>query len=145
MDAQPGKSSSDEARRKQELASTAAWVDANDASEKDFIILGDMNIQDCKELSNVTPTDFVSLNDDCTATNTATSGKPYDHVMYRLAYSTEVQRDLVIVDLVAAMKPYWTSTEPYPGDPYDHNALRVLYSDHNPIAFYLEIPESDDD
>jgi exonuclease III len=142
---QPGSSSSDKVRRKQELTSIAAWVDANDETEKDFIILGDMNIQDCEELSNVTPIGFVSLNDDCVATNTATTGKPYDHVLYRPAYSFEVQSDLAIVDLVAVTKPYWTSTEPYPGDPYDHNAFRVLYSDHNPIVFHLEISEPDDD
>ncbi|MCK4246402.1 hypothetical protein KAX14_04125, partial [Candidatus Bipolaricaulota bacterium] len=71
--------------------------------------------------------------------------KPYDHVMYRPAFSAEVQSDLVIVNLVAAMKSYWTSTEPYPGDPYDHNAFRVLYSDHNPIAFVMKVPEADDD
>ena len=142
---QPGSSSSEEARRKQELSSIASWVNANDASEKDFIILGDMNIQSCTELITVTPTGFVSLNDDCVATNTATTGKPYDHVMYRPAFSAEVQSDLVIVNLVAAMKSYWTSTEPYPGDPYDHNAFRVLYSDHNPIAFVMKVPEADDD
>jgi len=142
---QPGSSSSDKARRKQELTSIAGWVDANDASEKDFIILGDMNIQDWKELSNVIPTGFISLNDVCAATNTAKRKKPYDHVMYRPAYSPEVQDGLVIVKLVEEMKAFWTASEPYPGDPYDHNAFRVLYSDHNPIVFQIEVPESDDD
>jgi exonuclease III len=142
---QPGSSSSETARREQELASIAAWVDANDSVEKDFIILGDMNVQDHTELADITPEDFVSLNDDCLATNTAATGKPYDHVMYRPAYSHEVQDGLVIVKLVEEMKAFWTASEPYPGNPYEHNAFRVLYSDHNPIVFQIEVPESDDD
>jgi len=85
------------------------------------------------------------LNDVCAATNTAKRKKPYDHVMYRPAYSPEVQDGLVIVKLVEEMKAFWTASEPYPGDPYDHNAFRVLYSDHNPIVFQIEVPESDDD
>ena len=39
--------------------------DADNDGERDFIILGDMNIQDCDELAQATPTGFVSLNDEC--------------------------------------------------------------------------------
>ena len=56
----PGGSSSDKARRKVELDAIADWVDDHDDDEKDFIILGDMNIEDCDELEDVTPAGFVS-------------------------------------------------------------------------------------
>ncbi len=132
-------------RRADELDAIAAWIDMNDAIEKDFLILGDMNIQSRDELTLAVPVEFVSLNGACRATNTAPTGKPYDHVLYRPAFSTEVESDLVIVDLAATMWPYWTSEQPYPGDPYDHNAFRVVYSDHCPIVFGLDSGIGDDD
>jgi len=132
-------------RRAAELNSIATWIDRNDETEKDFIVLGDMNIQSCSELESAVPAAFVSLNDDCRPTNTASTAKPYDHVLYRPEYCGEIEDDLVIVDLVAAMQPYWTSDQPYPGVPYDHNAFRIFYSDHRPIVFTLTIGVEDDD
>ena len=141
----PNGSQSDSRRRTQELASIAQWIGANDDTEKDFIILGDMNIQNRTELDRITPWGFVSLNETCRPTNTATTKKPYDHVMYRLEYSHEVKEDFIIIDLVEKMRGFWTNSEPYPGDPYDCYKFPVRYSDHNPIVFYLEVPDADDD
>ncbi len=59
---QPGDSGSDQARRPEGLATTAQWIDAHDEKEKDFVILGDMNIQDAGELGSATPQGFISLN-----------------------------------------------------------------------------------
>jgi len=45
------------------------------------------------------------------------------------------------------MKTFWeeSSTDPYPGDPYNHNGFRKYYSDHHPVVFMMTIPENDDD
>lgn len=144
----PGAGSSSKARRKEELESIAAWVDANDQTERDFIILGDCNIENTTELTSATPPGFLSLNDECRQTNTNVNGpKPYDHIFYRPADSTEVDQrfDMAVVDLIAAMKPFWQGNDPYPGDPYNHNEFRQYYSDHHPVLFRLIVPDRDDD
>jgi endonuclease/exonuclease/phosphatase family metal-dependent hydrolase len=136
------------ARRKHELATIAAWIHTKDQSEKDFIILGDMNIEDAKELADATPVGFLSLNDECRATNTNVKGpKPYDHVLFQPSFSTEVDHefDLVVVNLIEAMRPRWLGPGAFPGDPYEHDAFRRFYSDHHPVVFRLKIPSADDD
>ncbi|UCC40305.1 MAG: hypothetical protein JSV96_02290 [Candidatus Aminicenantes bacterium] len=71
---QPGDSNADQSRRKHELETIASWIDSNDEIEKDFIILGDMNIKDDEELTESCPAGFKSLNNECVATNTNISG-----------------------------------------------------------------------
>ena len=56
---QPGDSSRDAARRKEELDTIAAWIDSHGAVEHDFIIVGDMNIEDAEELASATPAGFL--------------------------------------------------------------------------------------
>ncbi len=152
----PDNSSEDKLRRKEELTAIRDWIDDNDETEKDFIILGDMNISDYDELRDVTPGGFSSLNDECRSTNTNVNGpKPYDHVMYRSRFTKEVDKkfDFRVFNLVEAMRPYWISEEPYPGGAvnpieqpeYNHNKFRKYYSDHNPVLFRLIIPDKDDD
>jgi endonuclease/exonuclease/phosphatase family metal-dependent hydrolase len=144
------------ARRKEELATIAQWVDGNDNQEKDFIILGDMNIQDCDELQDATPAGFRSLNDECEATNTNVNDpKPYDQVMYRTAFTREIDKpfDFRVYNLIEAMRPFWNSTDPYPGGSvnpigmpaYDHDEFRAFYSDHHPVVFKMTMPAVDDD
>jgi len=146
---QPNNSPSARARRKHELASIATWITAHDAKEKDFIILGDMNIYTPAELADVTPAGYLSLNDECRPTNTnASSPEPYDHVMYNTTYTTEIDTgfDLVVVNLVEAMRGLWTNPNAsYPGDPYDGNLFGQYYSDHNPVVFRMMVPSQDDD
>jgi hypothetical protein len=138
-------------RRQEEFDAIAVWVDEHDQKEKDFIILGDMNIEDCDELADATPAGFVSLNDECVPTNTNVNGpKPYDHVMYQPLFTAseiDVAFDFEVVDLVEAMRIPWTSisSEPYPGEPYDHNAFRQYYSDHHPVSFRILLPAGGDD
>ena len=150
---QPGDSSSDQNRRKQELGAIASWVDANDEVEKDFIILGDMNIKDAAELSDATPSGFLSLNDELRRTNTLinstpTQGaKPYDHIMYNVANTQgeiDIEFDMNVIDLIEAMRSSWTSSDPYPGDPYDHNLFKQYYSDHHPVEFKMIVSQDDD-
>lgn len=136
-------------RRQHELATIATWVSENEGEERDFIILGDMNIEDAEELAAATPEGFLSLNDECRTTNTNVNGpKPYDHVMYRPLLTTEIDQtfDLEVVDLIEEMEAHWTGEDPYPGSPdYDHDTFRQFYSDHHPVVFQITLPPSDDD
>ncbi len=146
-----GTGPSNRARRAEEIAAIVNWIDDNDATEKDFIILGDMNFQSCTELGNQTPQGYLSLNDECRATNTNVNNpRTYDHVMYNVAHTTsdiDLAFDLEVIDLITVMRPFWedASTDPYPGDPYDHNKFRKFYSDHHPIGFRITIGSADDD
>ncbi|MCP4599820.1 MAG: hypothetical protein GY847_04645 [Proteobacteria bacterium] len=147
---QPGDKASEAARRKHELETIAAWIDAHDEEEKDFIILGDMNIYTEAELDDVTPAGYKSLNDECRRTNTLINdksdqgAKPYDHVMYSVSHTTEyidIGFDMQVIDLVEEMRSQWTGPEPYPGDPYHHNLFKQLYSDHHPVRFQMILSE----
>lgn len=123
-------------RRKGELAAIAAWIDRHDEGEKDFIILGDMNIQSCAELAGVIPQGFVSLNSACRGTNTK-GDRPFDHVMLRPAYTTEADRQfgLEVVNLC----------ERLPGPPCGTADYSAQFSDHHPVVFRLNPLAEDDD
>jgi endonuclease/exonuclease/phosphatase family metal-dependent hydrolase len=144
---QPGSSKADRARRKHELQSIWKWVEANNAVEKDFIVLGDMNIEDCDELRSLDhiPTGYRTLNDKCLPTNTNVNGpKPYDHVILpRQIHPPDYGFE--VVDLVKVLETRWLDEGPFPGRPYNHDTFRQLYSDHNPIKFRLPRSEVDDD
>ena len=147
----PGSGASNRARRAEELAAISAWIDANDATEKDFIILGDMNFESCSELATQTPFGFLSLNDECRATNTNINGpKPYDHVFHNVTHSSDeidLGFDLEVLNLIDLMQPHWeaSSSDPYPGNPYIHNTFRKFYSDHHPVGFRILTGSTDDD
>lgn len=145
---QPGSGPANRARRAEELTAIAEWINAHDQSEKDFIILGDMNIENAAELAATTPTGFISLNNECRPTNTnVNSPKPYDHVMVNTTFTNEVDLtyDMQVVNLLEELQDDWHDSTPYPGAPYNHNAFRAVYSDHHPIVFRLHIPDYDDD
>ncbi len=149
----PGSVRLSKVRRKHELASIATWVQAHSQKEKDFIILGDMNIENASELAEDTPAGFKSLNESCLPTNTnLKSRKPYDHVLYRVDWTKEEVDwtwGFQPVDLIQAMRPSWKakSTARYPGDPpYNHNKFRAYYSDHDPVEFRMvPLPRGDHD
>jgi endonuclease/exonuclease/phosphatase family metal-dependent hydrolase len=145
---QPGDGPANRARRAEELTAIAAWIDSHDQTERDFIILGDMNIENAKELTATTPPGFVSLNDECRPTNTnVKSPKPYDHVMVNTTWTTEVDQayDMQVINLLDELQDDWHASGPYPGAPYNHNAFRAAYSDHHPVVFRLTVPTADDD
>lgn len=140
----------DAARRRVELAGIGRWMATQAAQhpEKDYVVLGDMNLQNHAELQADTPANFISLNDACVATNTNPNGpKPYDHVLFNPAFTREIDRTygFHVINLVEAMRPTWPGPGAYPGDPYVHNAFRFHYSDHNPVVFRIQIPAQDDD
>jgi hypothetical protein len=137
------------ARRAHELASIAEWIDDEADGERDFIILGNMNIDNCTELAQATPSGFESLNNACAATNTHVSfPRPHDHVMYRAAETTaaEMPRQLEVLNLIALLEAPWflNHSSAYPGNPYNHDAFRATYSDHHPIVFRMILAEDDD-
>ncbi|XOV91291.1 MAG: hypothetical protein ACFHWX_13875 [Bacteroidota bacterium] len=141
----PGSGTSDKNRRKEELTTITQWINNHNSVEKDFLIVGDMNIYSQEELMSVLPAGYKSLNEACIPTNIASSGKPYDHVMYNPTYSgTEVDSTFEILDLIEMMRPYWTdSTTPYPGN--DLNLFYQYYSDHKPVVFNMVSYGTDDD
>jgi len=150
---QPGRSSSNKARRKHELVSISSWIDSHNSVEKDFIILGDMNIEDAAELFDAVPTGYISLNNEMRRTNTLINdnpdkgARPYDHVMYNIANTDneiDTDFDLKVINLIEKMRPAWFSTDPYPGDPYNHNLFKQYYSDHHPVEFKM-VSCTDDD
>ncbi len=149
---EPGNSPENRMRRRHELSAIGNWIydekQKETVKERDFIILGDMNIYGQEELAIVTPIGYRSLNEACKATNTQPgSPRPYDHVMYSTQYTKEIDTDfgLDIVDLIQAMRPSWTASDPYPGDPYVHNEFKQRYSDHRPVVFVMNVPDQDDD
>jgi hypothetical protein len=78
---QPGDLRSDQQRRFEELSAIARWVDLNDHTEKDFIVLGDMNLKDKQELFSSVQESYSSLNAECYPTNTNpnVSSRPTAH------------------------------------------------------------------
>jgi endonuclease/exonuclease/phosphatase family metal-dependent hydrolase len=140
----PGSGHAAKDRRKHELGAIGRWISAHNQQEKDFIILGDMNIEDFAELSEDTPPGLVSLNANCLPTNTnVRTPKPYDHVMF--SRSTTGEMDSIygfrVINLIDKMRAPWRAkfpTRKYPGDPpYNHDTFRAYYSDHDPVEFRL--------
>ena len=111
-------------QRKAELLNIADWIDQHDAQEQDFYIVGDMNIENAEELQAIMPAGFISLNDECQKTNTATgTSKSYEHVMYRPAQRAALDEideafDFQVINLIDAMRNTWQGLETYPGDPF---------------------------
>lgn len=148
----PGNGPAARARRAEEMAAIARWIDDNDDDgEQDFIIVGDMNLQNRQELADITPPGFLSLNNQFLPTNTQRD-QSYDHVMLNPYRTSEVDLrfGFLVLDLRTALAPAWDELgtgQPYPGDQnaYDHNAFRMAFSDHNPVVFKLVIPAEDDD
>lgn len=133
------------ARRAEELQAIAGYIERNSrdtGSEKDWFILGDMNIQNCKELVEIIPAKFVSLNDECRDTVPSKADRPYDHVMYRpdLTKSVNLDYDMAVQDLVSAVRHRWAviGNGPYPGEPYKSKIFPKYFSDHNPIDFRIK-------
>lgn len=86
----PGDRTKNRDRRYDELHSIYSWIDKKNTVEKDFIVLGDMNIEDKDELTALKIPNYTSLNNDCVLTNTlinsnvGNGAKPYDHVLYNI-------------------------------------------------------------
>jgi endonuclease/exonuclease/phosphatase family metal-dependent hydrolase len=135
-------------RRADQMEHIGRWVASDTSGERDHLIVGDMNFEDCDELNAAMPPGFTSLNADCQRTNVrlARDAKPYDHVLYRpdhTARDLDLDFGFRVVDLVEAVRPYW------PGAPSTYppasSQFAKLYSDHNPVEFRLVFGIGDDD
>lgn len=137
--------------RRREINAIVEWVSTREGSERDYLIAGDMNIHDRKELKSFLPAGWVALNDECRDTSANRNGsKPYDHVLYQAGKggaALDQEFDCRVVDLREKMQPYWKDSAPYPGGAgsYDHDEFRARYSDHMPLEFRLKVPERDHD
>src|SRR5207253_903707 len=78
-------------RRRHELMATQAWIASQPGPEDDYVVLGDMNFQDCDEIAEAIPSGLHSLNTECAFTNTNVKApKPFDDVLYREDSTTEI-------------------------------------------------------
>jgi len=139
-----------EQRRANELGRLATWIhtQTTNQAEKDFIVLGDMNLQNRNEYLRALPSGFASLNDACLATNVSPSDpRPYDQVMFDPTFTSEIDRGrgIHVIKLIEALRSSWHGSAPYPGDPYNSSKFALTYSDHNPVVFRIKVPDRDDD
>lgn len=79
----PGKGKRQRLRRYHELNSIFTWINERKHSqtEKDFIVLGDMNVYDCDTLDTHLKDGFKRANTDCLASNLKMN-EPYDQVLF---------------------------------------------------------------
>jgi hypothetical protein len=108
--------------------------------EKDFWIVGDMNIDNLYEFRAIRPTTYVSLNDECDPTTNGKVRKPFDHVLFQAYYSPEViyEYGFRVLDIRQFL------TAHYPGAPTDTPDFAFRYSDHNPVCFQVKSSKDDD-
>lgn len=153
-----------QAKRITELWSINAWIQKSQqaTSERDFIILGDMNIEDRSQLDaafgkpeafldslegkektkiaerfakfpkKTHLESYVSMNESLWGTNVRMV-TPFDHIMYDPSYIDEDKIHLEIIDLRAHF-----------GDQFDIYKFRQVYSDHLPLRFAM-VDDRDDD
>lgn len=139
----PGPGPSERARRAEELAAIAGWIAEKDETEKDLLIVGDMNIYKKEELIALLPAGYQSLNAHCVSTTVSASGNPYDHVMYsELHTSEDMIPTFTVVNLEAEMRAIWQGPDDFP--PIG-NIFYQYFSDHNPVVFSLVSDGEDDD
>lgn len=126
-------------KRLGELTAISNWISQKrtESVEQDYLILGDMNLEDCDEVLEMLTQVQSTLNYQCVGTNLRQI-KPFEHVFYYLDHDTEIDYwHLWTIDLVEAMQFYWPYEDPYLGDLETHtvNDYAVYYSDHHPIVF----------
>lgn len=130
----PGNKKSDADRRYHELHSLVSWVFAKAAttSERDYILLGDMNVYNCKVLKQRLDPLFSLANTRCQNSNLKMT-EPYDQVLYIEQY-TDIDKYEVIDMYKVFNIP--TSTP--------NNEVIAKYSDHHPVFFTI-VGIGDDD
>ncbi|WP_345984790.1 hypothetical protein WCX49_09170 [Sulfurimonas sp. HSL-1656] len=130
----PNKDNVSTNRRYHELKSIVSWVfsQASLAPERDFIIVGDMNVYDCDILSERVDALFSLANVECANSNLKMT-EPYDQVLYIKNY-TQINNYRVI-NLYETFE--LNSSVPT-------NEVIARYSDHHPIFFTI-VGSGDDD
>lgn len=156
----PGGGSKDQKRRAEEFTAMFEWIkkQKENGRERDYIILGDTNIENAaetaalEELAKNMGVDMKTLNIGANyMTNTNQRGgsqRPYDHVFIHLEDTAEVayESNFDVIDLIEQMRSVWDGPEDtYPGDPYNHTLFIQYYSDHHPVRVWAQPPDRDDD
>lgn len=148
----PGGDKLSQARRQEELSAIKDWItiQAEKSTERDYIVVGDCNIENSNELSDLVSPSFAALNVDAVfMTNTNVRGyRPYDHVFFDPKYTSEISlvSNFEVVQLVDEMKKVWDlAWGVFPGEEYNHNLFRLYFSDHNPVKFKINTFQPDDD
>jgi histidinol phosphatase-like enzyme len=140
--------------RKKELETIVTYATSQAFNEKDFLIVGDMNIQSKAEFATVLPLQWQSLNDECRATNVASAKnpdnqKPFDHVMYFSNYTSrdlDLVYDMQVVDLFNQYYPQWAAENPNAASISSWvNSFGSVFSDHYPVTFKMVYGVADDD
>ena len=135
-------------RRWSELEAIADWVESQPLEEEHYIVLGNMNFQDCNEIVAIMPAGLRFLNpgynDACLTTNTSLSiHRPYDNVLYTRHVAVDVIFGLRTIDLVQGLAALWN---PF-GEPiesaYDDLDFVGQISDHNPVIFKITPASAD--
>jgi endonuclease/exonuclease/phosphatase family metal-dependent hydrolase len=143
-----------EPQRGKELIAITDYAKSQWVNEKDFLIVGDMNIQSCSEFASVLPVQWQSLNDECRATNVASAKnpdnqKPFDHVMYFSNYTSrdlDLVYDMQVVDLFNQYFPQWAAENPNAAASSSWvNSFGSVFSDHYPVTFKMVYGVADDD
>ncbi len=134
MHLQPGKKQADADRRYHELKTLVSWVftQAAKGPERDYILLGDMNVYDCDVLDRRLDDLFVRANKECLNSNLKRT-EPYDQVLFIEAY-TDIS-DYAVIDL------YETFSIP---SSTQNKEVIAKYSDHHPV-FFTVVGMGDDD
>lgn len=130
----PGNSDDEVERRYHELSSLTDWVYEKtlDSDEKDYIVLGDMNVYDCDILKRELRNTFTVANTECLNSNLKMT-KPYDQVLYLKQYSNI--SNYTVIDMYEVFN--------IPRDTPNKEVI-AKYSDHHPVFFTI-ISDGDDD
>lgn len=130
----PGKGKKDRKRRYHELNSIFSWItDVSTAStERDFIVLGDMNVYDCERLDSYLVEGFIRANTECLNSNLKMT-EPYDQVLYVNEYTK--------INGYQVLNLYDTFEIP---KETKNKEVIAKYSDHHPVFFNI-VSEVDDD
>jgi len=141
-------------KRQNELNAIVTYANSQWNNEKDFLIVGDMNIQSSSEFATVLPVHWQSLNDECRATNVASAKnpdnqKPFDHVMYFTEYTSrdlDLVYDMQVVNLFGQYYPQWAAENPNSASSSSWvNSFGSVFSDHYPVTFRMVYGVADDD
>lgn len=146
--------------RAQELLQIQKWITEKHRQfpERDYIVLGDMNIYDNTQLEEIREylstemqrlelpgaDTLTSLNLAAVATNiSTTSPKPFDQVIFDPAFTSEIIRSRAHgVDLIVAnISEYFNFEGNFGGQ---SNQFIKAYSDHMPLMFIMKIGSDDD-
>ena len=144
-----GRSSVNATERQAELNAIARWCAQTTAAtnERDFLIVGDLNLKDQVETMALLPAGFAALNSNGTSTTMSNTngGSPYDNVLYQ---TSATANDLVlgnsqftVLDLRVLANTHWD----VPGSPPTGDDFSILFSDHKPVVFEMRYGAQDDD